>query len=246
VDAKHHLIVEFDVTNATTDQNELANMAQKAQQSLEGASVQVLADRGYYESEQIKICEEKGIEVFVDAPERPHPKKLFPKNRFTYDSKRDIYICPAGEQLTRRGKKKEQGRELFWYETDACLNCSMRQLCTNQKKRNRRVTRWIHQDVLDTVKKRVAQHPEMMKLRKAIVEHPFGTIKRSMNQSYFLLRGMGKVTAEFSLTALAYNIRRVLSILGIKTFLDKLKQVAKSLKLTFRALLNYRSVVISI
>jgi transposase len=222
VDSKHHLIVDFEVTNALTDQNELANMSMKAKEVLQCESLQAMGDRGYYDSQQIKMCEDAGIEVFVDAPAKGHPSGLFSIDRFLYDSDRDVYVCPAGEELTNRGKKLDQGREVFWYETPACASCSIRHLCTNQKKRNRRVQRWVHQEILDRVKKRVALHPEMMTLRKSIVEHPFGTIKRGMNHHYFLLRGFRKVTGEFSLTALAYNIKRVLKILGFSTLMEKL------------------------
>lgn len=228
VDSKHHLIVEFDVTNALTDQNELANMSMKAKEMLQCDSLQVMADRGYYNSEQIKVCEDAGIEVFVDAPERGHPDGLFSKDRFNYNAERDVFICPAGQELSRRGQKKDQGRDVFWYETAACSTCPIRHLCTNQKKRNRRIFRWVHQEILDRVKQRVITNPHMMTLRKSIVEHPFGTIKRSMNQQYFLLRGIHKVTGEFSLTALAYNMKRVMKILGIGNLLQKLNFTAST------------------
>lgn len=214
VDSKHHLIVDFEVTNDKTDQNQLANMAIKAKEALQTESLEVLADRGYYNGEQIKACEDTGIKTYVEPVARPHRDGLFSKDQFIYEVKTDSYLCPAGQRLTFRGEKLDQGRQVRWYETSACKKCAIKKLCTGQAKRNRRITRWIHQDILETVARRVAANPQMRTLRKAIVEHPFGTIKRSLNHSYFLLRGFKKVTAEMSLVLLAYNIKRVLNILG--------------------------------
>lgn len=233
-DSKHFLIVDFEVTNDKTDQNQLANMSIKTKEALQVETLKVVADRGYYHSEEIKSCEDAGIETYVDSIAKVHPKGLFSKEQFVYQPQTDTYLCPAGQQLTFRGEKLEQGRQIRWYETSACKKCAIKHLCTTQLNRNRRVIRWIHETILETVAKRVAENPDVMKLRKAIVEHPFGTIKRNMNQSYFLLKGFKKVTAEMSLTCLAYNIKRVLNILGVENVMEILGKFR--LQLSFRLL----------
>jgi transposase len=220
VDSKHCLIVDFEVTNDKTDQNQLANMAFKAKKSLQADSLNVVADSGYYCSEEIKTCEEAGMQVYVEAVAKPHPQGLFSKDQFYYQPDTDSYLCPAGKSLTFRGEKFEQGRQIRWYETSACKTCSIKLLCTNQTNRNRRITRWVYQEILEKVAKRMAANPQMKTVRKSMVEHPFGTIKRNLNQGYFLLRGFQKVTAEMSLTCLAYNIKRVLNILGVDSLLE--------------------------
>jgi transposase len=224
VDSKHCLIVDFEVTNDKTDQNQLSNMAVKAREALHTDSLKVVADSGYYCSEEIKACEEAGMQVYVEAVAKPHPQGLFSRDQFSYQSDTDSYLCPAGESLTFRGEKFEQGRQVRWYETSACKACSIKHLCTNQTNRNRRITRWIYEDILEKVAKRMAANPQMKTLRKSMVEHPFGTIKRNLNQEYFLLRGFKKVTAEMSLTCLAYNIKRVLNILGVEYLLEILSK----------------------
>jgi transposase len=231
VDSKHCLIVDFEVTNDKTDQNQLANMAVKAREALQTDTLNVVADSGYYCSEEIKACEEAGMQVYVEAVAKPHPQGLFSKDQFSYQPDTDSYLCPAGKSLTFRGEKFEQGRQMRWYETSACKTCPIKHLCTTQTNRNRRITRWIYQDILEKVAKRMAANPQMKTVRKSMVEHPFGTIKRNLNQGYFLLRGFEKVTAEMSLTCLAYNIKRVLNILGVGYLLEILPKWR--LKLSF-------------
>ena len=214
VDSKHCLIADFEVTNDKTDQNQLAHMAIKTQETLGANALSVVVDRGYYNSEAIKHCEEAGITIYVEPPSKPHRGGLFSKDRFIYQAETDTYLCPAGEHLAFRGQKLEQGRAVRWYETPACKKCQIKHLCNGQASRNRRITRWVHQDVLDRVASRMKTNPNMRTLRKSLVEHPFGTLKRTFNHGYFLLRGFKKVTTEMSLVLLAYNLKRVLNILG--------------------------------
>ena len=139
---------------------------------------------------------------------------LFGKERFQYDPVSDVYQCPAGETLTYRFAPVEQGRSIRYYSTSAWSTCLLKPQCTRNKE-NRRITRWEDEAVLERMEQRVSEHPEVMRTRKSIVEHPFGTIKRWMDQSYFLMRGKDKVSGEASLTVLAYNMRRVINILGV-------------------------------
>jgi hypothetical protein len=144
---------------------------------------------------------------------------LFTKADFIYDAQQDSYRCPAGAVLTYRFSTVEDGRPQRYSATGACGSCTLRAQCTRNKK-GRRITRWEDEGILDAMAERVRARPEIMKQRKQIVEHPFGTIKRTMNQSYFLLRGLAKVRAEISLTVLAYNLKRVITILGVTRLLE--------------------------
>ncbi len=146
---------------------------------------------------------------------------LFGKEDFRYDPEQDCYHCPSGEQLTFRFQTTEQDREIRYYATTACGSCSIRQQCTRNK-RGRRITRWVHEDVLEQMERRARASPEKMKLRKQLAEHPFGTIKRAWNQGYFLTKGLEGVNAEMSLTMLAYNIKRAIQILGVPKMMEAL------------------------
>jgi len=216
VDEKHELIVAHEVTNAVTDQEQLATMAEGAKATLGVDTLTVVADMGYYNGAAVKTCEAQGITAYVAKPNTSANTKLglFGKERFRYDPATDVYRCPAGETLTYRFATVEQGRSIRYYSTSACSTCALKPQCTRNKE-NRRITRWEDEAVLERMAQRVSEHPEVMRTRKCIVEHPFGTIKRWMDQSYFLMRGKDKVSAEASLTVLAYNMRRVINILGV-------------------------------
>jgi transposase len=221
VDAKHKLIVEHEVTNAVTDQQHLAEMAVKAQETLQVEQLEVVADRGYYDGEEVKKCVEDGITPYISKPRTSANKKrgLFTKEEFRYDTERDCYVCPQGAALTFRFESVELGRHIRYYATPQCRGCPIRAQCTRNKG-GRRITRWKDEGLLEEMGKRVRDNPELMKSRKEIVEHPFGTMKRTMTSGYFLMRGMKKVAAEMSLTVLCYNIKRVLNILGIEKMIE--------------------------
>jgi transposase len=223
VDEKHKLIVEHEVTNAVTDQDQLVPMAQRAQQTLGVEKLEVVADMGYYDGAEVQKCEAQGLTVYIPKPQTSANTKLglFGKERFTYNADKDVYVCPAGEALTYRFGTVEKGRKIRYYSTAACGRCALKAQCTRNK-RPRRITRWEYEEVLERMAQRVDQHPDRMRQRKAIVEHPFGTIKRWMDQGYFLTRGKKKVSTEMSLSILAYNIKRVLNILGVKTMIEAL------------------------
>ena len=223
VDARHNLIVEQNVTNDVTDLNQLSRVAIKAKEIIGVDRLKVVADKGYYNGNEVKKCEEENIEAYISKPLTSANTKagLYGKEVFRYDSERDCYICPAGQDLTYRFDTVEKGRHIRYYTTRACKTCQMKSKCTRNKE-GRRITRWVHEEILEQMEKRVASNPDLMKKRKMIVEHPFGTIKHWNDQGYFLMRGLEKVRAEMSLSALAYNIKRVINILDVPKMIQAL------------------------
>lgn len=212
VDSKHKLIADFEVTHEGNDVNCLAALAQGAQQELGVEKLKVCADRGYYNAEQIQACEDAGIEVHMERPEHPNPAGIFPLKQFSYDQNKDCYTCPAGKRLSYRTFDKHKQVRCYW--TEACHSCPLKSQCTTGKG-PRKIKRPVGQDAADRMLQRVAQNRDLVELRKQLVEHPFGTIKRPMGQGYFLMRGQEKVRGETSLTLLAYNLKRVMKLLGV-------------------------------
>jgi hypothetical protein len=223
VDEKHKLIVEHEVTNAVTDQDQLAPMAERAKAALGVDKLEVVADMGYYDGAEVKKCEAQGITVYIPKPDTSANTKLglFGKERFHYEADKDVYRCPAGQALTYRFGTVEKGRAIRYYSTSACDGCALKPQCTRNQD-NRRITRWEYEDVLERMQLRTHQHPDKMRKRKQLVEHPFGTMKRWMDQGYFLMRGKQKVTTEMSLTVLAYNLKRVLNLMGARKMIAAL------------------------
>jgi hypothetical protein len=168
---------------------------------------------GYYHGHEVKACPEAGITPYVPRPLTSANEKLglFSKDDFTYDSATDTYQCPAGQVLTCRFDTVELGRHIRYYATAACKGGALKQQCTRSKD-GRRITRWVDEHLLEEMAQRVRSRPEVMKRRKELVEHPFGPMKRWWDHGDFLMRGLEKVRTEFSLTVLAYNLRRVLNL----------------------------------
>jgi transposase len=222
VDDKHKLVVEHEVVNEVTDQGQLSTMARKAQELLGVETLEVAADRGYYSGEEVKACEQSGMTVYVPKPNNSSNLKrgLFTKEDFVYDPAKDCYRCPAGKELSYRFSGVEQGRPVRCYEIFGCNSCELKSKCSINKRGRRRITRWVDEAILEAMARRVAENPEKLELRKCLAEHPFGTIKRTMNQGYFLMRGLTKVGAETSLTILAYNLKRVINILGVRKMME--------------------------
>ncbi|MGH9460501.1 MAG: IS1182 family transposase [Vicinamibacteria bacterium] len=220
VDEKHKLIVAVEVTNECTDRNWLSPMAIEAKDVLGAEQLAVVADKGYSSAREVEACVEANITPYLPKPETSANKALglFTKNDFRYDPERDLYVCPAGQELTFRHASREKGRDVRYYRTYVCGQCPLRPRCTRNRQ-SRRISRSANEHVLEQMNARVAANPQILKKRKAIVEHPFGTIKRWMNQAYFLMRGLTKVRGEFSLSALAYNLKRVLAIIGVPALL---------------------------
>jgi len=217
VDQKHHLIVEQDVTNEGLDNHQLFTMAQKTQQMLGQDELQVVADMGYYNHEELKRCEEAGITTYVSKPlvSKNTARGLFGKEKFVYEADGDCYRCPAKERLDFRFETQEGDKKFRYYWTQACPGCALKAQCTTDP-RFHRIKRWEHEAVLERIEQRVNANTVILKLRKQLVEHPFGTIKFWNDQRHFLMRGLEKVKAEFSLSTLAYDIKRALNIVGVR------------------------------
>jgi len=224
VDSKHSLIVEQEVTNAVTDQDQLSPIALLAKEMLGVKRLEVVADRGYYHGAQVKKCADKGITCYIEKPLTSANTKqgLYGKEKFTYNSQQDCYVCPAGQELTFHFETTESNRRIRYYWTTACRTCPLKAQCTRGSD-PRRITRWVDEYLLEAMQERVRAHPEKLQQRKKMVEHPFGTLKHWWGHSHFLMRGLKKVRGEFSLSALAYNLRRVLNIVGVKALLQALR-----------------------
>src|SRR6266850_858561 len=219
VDTTNHLIVAHQVTNVGTDKSQLANMANQAKAALEAESLEAFADRGYFKGEEILACEEAGITVTLPKPQTSDAKSegRFGKQDFRYVAEGDIYICPAGEKLTHHFTNEENGLVLHRYWTDACRTCALKAQCT--KGAQRRIRRWEHEYVVDAVQARLDKNPDAMRTRRETVEHPFGTLKMRMGATHFLMKTLPKVATEMALHVLAYNLTRVMNIVGIKPLL---------------------------
>jgi transposase len=215
VDEKHKLIVEQQVTNQVVDMGLLTQTAEPAREVLGVEKIAVAADRGYFKIEDIEACEKAGMEPYVPRPQRGPSVNagLFRKDEFRYDSAEDSVVCPAGQRLYRYSSSLLRGLNKINYVNKlACDDCALRPRCTGG--RFRTVSRLENEAVLDRMQDRMAKRPDVLDRRREIVEHPFGTIKQWMNQGAFLMCGLENVRAEFSLTALAYNLRRVLNLVG--------------------------------
>jgi transposase len=221
VDSKHHLIVAQEVTNQVTDRDQLSPMALAGKQMLAVEQVKAVADKGYSHGKELKACLEAGIEPYVARPDTSANTKLglFGKELFVYDPETDTYTCPAGATLAFRFDTIEKERHIRYYKTRACSKCPLKEKCIRNKE-GRRITRWVDEHIIEQTQ----AHPEIMQHRQQLVEHPFGTIKFWWDQGHFLLKGLEKVKAEFSLSTLAYNLRRVLNILGVERLLAILNE----------------------
>ena len=215
VDIKHHLIVTHKMTNEGNDRSQLAPMAKKTKTALGVKELDVVADRGTFSSDQILACDEAGITVTLPKPITSglKAKGRYGKQDFRYVADEDVYICPAGERLAYRFTNEENGLVLRRYWTKACQACAIRDKCTTGKEH--RITRWQHEHLLEDIQARLDAHPEKMRQRRETVEHPFGTIKMWMGSTHFLMKGSKNVRTEMALHVLAYNLKRVMSIMGI-------------------------------
>jgi transposase len=215
VDTTHHLIATHKVTNTGNDRSQLAPMSKKTKAALEVEKLDVVADRGYFDSGQILECDRADITVTLPKPQTSTAKARgrFGKQDFRYVADDDVYICPAGERLAFHYSTIENGLTLRRYWTNVCQACAIRDKCTTGKER--RVTRWEHEHILEEVQARLDAHPEKMRQRRETVEHPFGTIKMWMGSTHFLMKRLKNVRTEMALHVLAYNLKRVMSILGV-------------------------------
>jgi hypothetical protein len=220
VDTENHLIVAHEVTNEGYDRHQLANMAEQARAAVGVQTLDAVADRGYYSSKQILACEEAGITVTLPKPLTSGAKAAgrFGKQDFVYVAAQDVYRCPAGERLTYRFTGEENGKVLRRYSTTSCQGCALKTQCTTGTER--RIPRWEHEAILETVQARLDRDPDRMRVRRRTAEHPFGTIKAWMGATHFQMRTLPKVATEMALNVLAYNMKRVMRILGVGNLLQ--------------------------
>src|SRR2546429_2315515 len=223
VDTEHHLIITHEVTNDSSDRAQLANIASQAKEVLGVDELEAVADRGYYSSEEILACDKAGITVTLPKPITSgiEAKGRFGKQDFVYLSDEDVYRCPAGETLAYHYTNEENGLVLRRYWTNACQSCATKHSCTPSKER--RITRWEHEHVLEAVQRRLDEHPEKMRQRRETVEHPFGTLKARMGATHFLMKTLPRVASEMALHILAYNLTRVMNIMGTQPLMAAIR-----------------------
>jgi transposase len=215
VDAKHHLIVTHEVTNVGSDRAQLTKMGTAAKAAMGKERLQALADRGYFSGPEIKACTEAGIAPLVPKPMTSNAKAegRFSKADFIYIAKDNEYQCPAGQRAIYRMTTVEKDLTLHRYWSSACPRCPLKARCTPSD--YRRVTRWENEAILETMQRRLDRQPQAMTLRRRTIEHVYGTLKQWMGSTHFLMRGLKHVATEMSLHVLAYNLKRVIKLLGM-------------------------------
>ena len=223
VDTKHHLIVTHKVTNVGSDRSQLSRMSEQARAAIGSEAIEAVADRGYYSGEEIVACEQAGITVYLPKPMTSGllAKGRFGKQDFVYVAADDVYLCPAGEQLTYHYTDEEEGKTLRRYWTNACQACALKSKCTTGKER--RISRWEHEAVLEAVQARLDRNPAKMRQRRQTVEHPFGTIKSWMGATHFQMKTLKNIGTEMTLHVLAYNMKRAISILGVGGLMEAIR-----------------------
>ena len=223
VDTENHLIVAHEVTNIGTDRAQLANMASQAKEAIGAEHLDAVADRGYFNSPEILACEQANITVTLPKPMTSGAKAdgRFGKQDFVYLPAEDAYRCPAGEKLTYHYTNEEDGKTLRRYWTTACPSCPLKSRCTTGPQR--RISRWEHEHLLEAVQQRLDGNPQAMRLRRETVEHPFGTLKMRMGATHFLMRRLPKVATEMALHVLAYNLTRVMNIIGVQALVAAIR-----------------------
>ena len=223
VEAEHHLIVAHEVTNQGSDRSQLSPMAKQAGEAMDAEDVTVIADAGYFKREELLSCHEAGITAFVPrSPNLGNRSKIsFGKKDFRYVPEKDEYRCPANERLIWRMTSEEDGLTLHRYLSTNCQTCVLKSQCTTGKER--RVIRWEHEALLETMQERLDRDPQIMRVRRQTVEHPYGTLKAWMGSTHFLTRTLDRVSTEMSLHVLAYNLKRVMNILGVKPLIQAIQ-----------------------
>lgn len=225
VDSKYHLIASHEVTNAGNDQGQLAPMAKDSREALEAERMEVLADSGYHSRAGLKACEEQGVSTYV-APMNSSSSKArnrYSKADFDYDAERDVYICPAKEEMGFVGTGRDKtGHRLRYYQAKGCAQCPLRSQCLKPGVAYRRISRWENEEIVEANRARIQAHPDKMKRRMGLAEHPFGTIKQWCGSQHFLTRGFSNVKTEMSLNVLAYNLKRTMNVLGVERLLEEL------------------------
>ena len=223
VDTEHHIIIAHEVTNSGSDRAQLANMGRQAKEVLGVDKLEAVADRGYYSGEELKACDDAGITVTLPKPMTSgmEAKGQFGKHDFVYLPSDDAYRCPAGESLKYHSGTVDAGRAIRRYYTNACATCLLKPRCTRAK--NRVISRWEHEHVMEAAQKRLDADPQAMRRRRETVEHPFGTLKMRMGATHFLMKRLKNVATEMALHVLAYNLTRVMNIMGVKPIIAAMR-----------------------
>lgn len=223
VDTTHHLVVAHEVTNIGHDRSQLVNMGQQAKAATGVETLTVLADRGYFSGEEVRACEGTGITPICPKPltGTAKSKGRWGKQNFRYDPPTDTYRCPVGETLTRRFASVENGLTVHKYWADACATCAVKAKCTTGKQR--RISRWEHEHVVEAMQARLERMPDAMRVRRRTVEHVFGTLKDWMGRSHFKMRTIKKVETEMSLHVLAYNMKRAIAVVGTANLIEAMQ-----------------------
>jgi len=223
VDTRHHLIVTHEVTNVGHDRGQLSPMAKQVKEVLGVDEIEAVADRGYFSGEQIKACDEAKITSYLPKPRTSNnlAKGLYDKQDFIYRPDDDEYECPAGERLSKRTMTEQDGMILYRYWSSVCGQCALKDQCTTGKER--RVTRWEHEEVVEALQARLDKNPDVMRIRRETAEHPFGTIKDWAGPQHFKTRTLKGVSTEMSLHVLAYNLKRVIKMFGVQGLISMIQ-----------------------
>jgi transposase len=223
VDTKHHMVVTHEVTNIGHDRSQLSPMAEQAREAIGTEELEAVADRGYFSGEEIRACDEAKITTYLPKPQTSNQrtKGYFAKRDFVYKPEDDEYACPAGERLVNHMSSIQNGLKIYRYWTSVCGQCAIKAKCTPGKER--RVTRWEHEVVIEKLQDRLDRHPEVMRIRRQTVEHPFGTIKAWMGSQHFKTKTLKRVSTEMSLHVLAYNMKRAISLFGVEGLMLKMQ-----------------------
>ncbi len=215
VDAEHALIVAQQVTAEATDNRSLLPMAEAAKEAVgDPPTLNVVADAGYSNGEQAEACEVQGIVPHVPANRAVNNQgngQLFDRSQFQYDEKTDTFRCPAQHILTRKQLARKDRAVYYAAQPEACSACVLKARCTNGARRL--VSRHLHEGALQRMQHRAT--PEVMRLRRSTVEHPFAALKYHIfGHPRFLLRGLAGAQTEISLATMVYNLKRMLNVLG--------------------------------
>jgi transposase len=223
VDTKHHIVVTHEVTNVGNDRSQLSPMAKQAKEAIGTEELEAVADRGYFKGEEIKACDDAKITTYLPKPNTSNnrAKGLYDKGDFIYKPEDDEYECPAGERLINRMHTEQDRMKLYRCWSSACGDCALKPQCTTGKER--RVSRWEHEEVIEQLQARLDKHPEVMRIRRQTVEHPFGTIKAWMGSQHFKTKTLKRVSTEMSLHVLAYNLKRAISLFGVEGLILKMQ-----------------------
>lgn len=226
VDTKHHLIVSHDIV-MTTDRGQLSLVAEQVQKTLGKKDLTIIADKGYFSRRDIKATQDLGMTVNVPQSNTSGSAKkgIFDKAQFQYDELQDIYVCPAGNELPHRRNVTEAGLEQKVYVNQiACRDCNIRSKCTTSLREPRKMRRWIYEEEIDAMQKRLDADPDLPVIRKQTVEHPFGTIKMWMGATHFLMKRKCNVSIEMNLHVLAYNLKRMMNIMGTSELIAAIRR----------------------